>query len=129
MKRYENILGIHERALQVRSQRMDLLAQNLANISTPHFKARDLDFRKMLSEEQQMLQVRMATTHFRHMNNLESVQEGVVLRVPMNASADGNTVEAHVEQAKYGEAAAQFDATIRFLERRVSSIRTALKGE
>jgi flagellar basal-body rod protein FlgB len=50
-------------------------------------------------------------------------------RTPFNASVDGNTVELTVEQSKYGKAAADYQATLSFLENRVSSIRKALKGE
>jgi flagellar basal-body rod protein FlgB len=46
-----NALGIHERALQTRSQRLELLAQNIANADTPQYKARDLDFKKVMSGE------------------------------------------------------------------------------
>ncbi|MCE2774131.1 MAG: flagellar basal body protein, partial [Burkholderiaceae bacterium] len=31
--------GIHEQALKVRSQRMEVLARNIANADTPNFKA------------------------------------------------------------------------------------------
>ena len=55
--------------------------------------------------------------------------DGVVYTTPLNPSADGNTVEISVEQAKFGQAAAEYQATLRFLESRVSGIRKALKGE
>src|SRR5258705_10668120 len=42
-------LGIHAQALRVRSQRTELLANNLANADTPGFKARDIDFRQALA--------------------------------------------------------------------------------
>jgi flagellar basal-body rod protein FlgB len=48
---------------------------------------------------------------------------------PLNSSVDGNTVELSVEQAKYGRAAAKYQATLRFIESDVSGIRKALKGE
>jgi flagellar basal-body rod protein FlgB len=35
----------------------------------------------------------------------------------------------NVEQANYGRAAAQYQATLSFLESRVSSVRRALRGE
>ena len=41
----------------------------------------------------------------------------------------GNTVEISVEQAQYGKAAADYQATLNFLENRISGIRKALKGE
>ena len=40
----ESILGIHEAALLFRAQRMEVLAANLANADTPHYKARDIEF-------------------------------------------------------------------------------------
>ena len=33
-----NALGIHEKALRVRNQRMELLARNIANDDTPHLR-------------------------------------------------------------------------------------------
>ena len=45
---FDNILGIHASALQLRAQRMNMLASNIANAATPNYKARDLDFAKAL---------------------------------------------------------------------------------
>ena len=45
----DKALDIHARALDVRSRRMEVLARNIANADTPHFKARDVDFRSVLS--------------------------------------------------------------------------------
>ena len=43
------LFGIHGAALQVRAQRMGMLASNIANASTPGFKAKDVDFRAALA--------------------------------------------------------------------------------
>ena len=50
MELFNNPLGIHERALQARSQRLELIAQNIANADTPQYKARDLDFKKVMTQ-------------------------------------------------------------------------------
>lgn len=127
MKLLDNPFGIHEQAAAVRNRRLELLAANIANADTPHFKARDLDFKKILSAESA---APMAATSPRHFESGELENPGgIVFRVPYNSSVDGNTVEMNVEQAKYGEAAADFQATLSFLERRISGIRKALKGE
>ena len=127
MNLLDSPFGIHEKALAVRNQRLQLIASNIANADTPHFKARDLDFKRLLSGE---TPVPMAATDQRHfeVGETESTQ-GLVYRVPYNAAADGNTVEMGVEQAKYGEAASDFQTTLSFLEGRISGIRKALKGE
>jgi flagellar basal-body rod protein FlgB len=40
---FSSAFGIHERALGVRSQRMEVLARNIANADTPNYKAQDVD--------------------------------------------------------------------------------------
>src|SRR3546814_1665231 len=48
---FDKALGIHEKALSFRAQRAEVLANNIANADTPNFKARDLDFSKVLAEQ------------------------------------------------------------------------------
>jgi flagellar basal-body rod protein FlgB len=124
-----NALGIHEKALRVRNQRMEVLARNIANDDTPHFKARDIDFKTVMAEFKPS--ELMASTHGTHFGFGDDKidDDGMRYRTPFNASVDGNTVELTVEQAKYGKAAADYQATLSFLESRVSSIRKALRGE
>ena len=72
----------------------------------------------------------MAATNSRHFETGEiENSNGVVFRIPYNSAVDGNTVEINVEQAKYGEAASQYQATLQFLESRISGIRKSLRGE
>jgi flagellar basal-body rod protein FlgB len=50
-------------------------------------------------------------------------------RIPYDTSFDGNTVEMNVEQAKFGQAAADYQATLNILESRIGGIRKALRGD
>ena len=131
MELFNNPLGIHERALQARSQRLELIAQNIANSDTPQYKARDLDFKQLMNQEQSGKSIR--TTDQRHYAIAESDEnsfaQAVKFRNPLNPSFDDNTVEMSVEQSNYGKAASDYQATLSFLEGRVSGIRKALKGE
>ena len=43
------ISGIHPQALQLEAKRNELLAANLANVDTPNYKARDIDFKSALA--------------------------------------------------------------------------------
>ena len=45
----EAYLGIHPQALALEARRTDVLAANLANVDTPNYKARDLDFKAALA--------------------------------------------------------------------------------
>lgn len=124
-----NALGIHEQALQVRSRRLETLAQNIANADTPHFKARDVDFRAVMDRAHQH-DTQMNATRSGHYDIGQNVSpDGMRFRTPFNTSFDGNTVEMSVEQAHYGKAAADYQATLQFLESRVSGVRKALRGD
>src|SRR3546814_17013546 len=45
----DRLFGVHGKALALRSQRLSLLASNIANAATPHYKAQDIDFDKALA--------------------------------------------------------------------------------
>lgn len=122
-------LGVHEQALQVKSRRLEVLAQNIANADTPHYKARDIDFKAVMSEAQQQ-ETSMTATSSGHFGMGQGIDaDGMRFRTPFNTAFDGNTVEMSVEQAQYGKAAADYQATLNFLESRVSGIRKALRGD
>jgi len=129
MNLLDQTFGIHDKALQVRGRRMEVLAQNIANADTPYFKARDIDFKAMLgSIQSQDLQIQ--ATRENHYSAGESPADpGLLFRVPFNTAFDGNTVELSVEQAQYGKAAADFQATLQFLESDISGLRKALRGD
>lgn len=112
------IFGLHGTALALRSQRLALLASNIANAATPNYKARDIDFGKALAAAEQGRQ----TTG-------EAVKGALGYRVPIEASLDGNTVELSTEQTIFAENAVQYRTTLSFLEGRIGTIMQALRGE
>ncbi len=127
MNLIDNALGVHAQALGLRSKRMEVLARNIANADTPHYKAKDIDFRSVLKQSREDA---LNSTHNLHMKiAMEEDSGGEKYRVPFNASFDGNTVEMNVEQAKFGQVAADYQTTLNILENRVSGIRRALRGD
>lgn len=113
----ERLFGIHGAALELRSQRMGLLTSNIANAATPGYKARDIDFAAALSDRVSGASRRTAIEH-----NLR-------YRIPVMASADGNTVEVANEQLAFAENAVAYSATLSFVQGKVDTIKRALKGE
>jgi flagellar basal-body rod protein FlgB len=128
MKILDSAFAFTERTLAVRGQRMEVLSKNIANADTPNYKAQDVDFRSVLKGAQ--LPTAMNATQRGHFSESKMISDAnLFYTTPLNSSVDGNTVELSVEQAKYGRAAAQYQATLRFIESDVSGIRKALKGE
>ncbi len=127
MNMIDNALGVHAQALVLRSKRMEVLARNIANADTPHFKAKDLDFKSVLKQTKEAT---LNTTSNLHLPiPMDENPSGEKYRIPFNASFDGNTVEMNIEQAKFGQVAADYQATLNILENRVSGIRRALRGD
>lgn len=131
----ESIFGIHEQALMIRKEREGILANNLANADTPNFKARDIDWRKEIKTAQSQ----MDTNRFKpdlEMTNSKHIEASADLttddflkyRTPSQPSLDGNTVEPHIEKAKFMENAIQYQATLEFINGKISGIRAALTG-
>lgn len=111
------LFGIDGNALALRSQRMALLASNIANAATPNYKARDFDFQKALAAAN----AGQATD--------AAAQGSLGYRVPLETSLDGNTVELSTEQTQFAENAVQYRTTLSFLQGRIATVMTALKGE
>ena len=135
MKLFENVFNLHEKAIQLREQHLEVISRNIANVDTPNYKARGIDFEEALAkalnndqEEKQASDV--YTTHRGHLGGQPNrATADLLYTVPFNTSVDGNTVEMSVEQARYGKAAAKYQATLRFLESDIGGIRKALRGE
>ena len=127
MNMIDKALGVHAQALSVRSRRMELLGLNIANSDTPNFKAKDVDFKSVLQATQSST---LSITNKAHLPLTDSGSpDGEMYRIPFDTSFDGNTVEMNVEQAKFGQVAADYQTTLNILENRVSGIRRALRGD
>ncbi len=126
---FDKILGVHEQALQLRTQRASVIANNLANADTPNFKARDIDFKSVLNQ-QSAGNMALSTKHQRHISGFENPMfENTLYRIPNQPSIDGNTVEEQVEHAEYMKNALAFQASFEFLNSKFKGISKAFKGE
>ena len=129
---FNSALSIHPQALVLREKRGEILAANLANADTPDYKARDLDFKAVLNQSMssKSSEAGLKLTNQGHMAGQQTVLGANLLyRNPQQASLDGNTVEGHIEQAKYAENAVQYEASLNFLKSEFSGLITAIKGQ
>ncbi|MFM7000745.1 MAG: flagellar basal body rod protein FlgB [Limnohabitans sp.] len=129
MNLLNNMMGMQEQTLQLKARRLEVIAQNIANADTPNYKARDIDFKAVLGATQKQ-ETSMDATQSGHYAAAQALSpDGMRFRTPFNTSFDGNTVEMSLEQAQYGKAAGDYQATLNFLQSRIGGIRKALKGE
>ena len=126
---FNNALGIHAQALALREKRSEILAANLANADTPDYKARDLDFKAVLSQAIQSDKPLQRTREGHLPDQKTLLGADLLYRNPQQASLDGNTVETHIEQARYAENAVQYEASLRFINNKFSGLMSAIRGD
>lgn len=140
---FQSALGIHEQALYLRSHRAEVLGNNLANVDTPNFKARDVDFSSLLEQAKQQQSGKVssanafsidaskpARTDERHMNFGFNGDEGDLLYTqPTQPSIDGNTVEEHQEMARFAKNGMDFEASLYFLNSKFKGLQLAINGQ
>ena len=129
MSGLDKAFGVSPQVLALRTQKLNLLSANIANASTPDYKARDIDFRAAMStalnESSQLKR-----THEQHFDiNGATSGASVKYRVPSQASVDGNTVEMHREHTAFMATAVRYQASANFLDSKIRALRTAIKGE
>ena len=113
--------------------RQGVLAENVANADTPGYKARDIDFKSILSRQltpSGVEPIGLRNTHAGHIR-IGQPLPGVELqyRNPLQAPMDGNTVDSHIEYTRFAENTLRYQASLQFLGGRFKSLISAIKGE
>jgi len=131
----DTYLGVSAQALKVQSQRMEVLADNLANVDTPNYKARDIDFKTALAQAGSPDAALPLTTTMPGQVGGAAASGGLDIsgalkyRVPLAPSLDGNTVDAQMEQAAFADNTVRYQATLTFLSSRLKNLLTAITGQ
>lgn len=128
---FDKAFGLHESALNLKAQRAEVIANNLANADTPNFKARDFDFQTALAQASSNQSSKLTRTHVSHIDSRIGTDiPGLSYRIPFQPdTGDGNSVEAQIEQTKFAENAMQYQASLRMLDGKIKGLLTAIKGE
>ena len=129
----DNALGIFPQAAVLRSQRAEVLAANIANADTPGYQARDFDFNAALASamggESSGLGLEVTNAGHLSLGNGALGDTALQYRAPTQASLDQNTVDVQAERARFVENAMHYQATMRFIDSRVSGLLRAVRGD
>lgn len=127
MERLDQFLGVHGQALALRSERLAMLASNIANAATPGYKARDMDFSTLLTPPP--ASGLKATNPYHFASAQDDSSPRLRYRVPVEPSLDGNTVELVTEQLQFAETAVRYRSTLAILNGRISGLISSMKVE
>ncbi|WP_306605944.1 flagellar basal body rod protein FlgB [Azonexus sp.] len=125
-------VSVYSKALDLRAQRHQVLASNIANADTPHYKARDFDFSSAMASAMNGRSdgaLRLATTAKNHLSG--SGDGGLAklqFRTETQSAADGNTVDMDVERAQITDNAMQYQVLTQLIGDKFKGLRSAMAG-
>ncbi len=133
VNKLDELLRFQQTALSFRAAKQELLASNIANADTPAYKARDIDFASALKTAMagstHVLPVAQTSPMHLAAKTGGSVQGAPVLyRVPVQPSADGNTVDMDVERVQSADNALRYEASVRFISEQIKGMTVAIQG-
>lgn len=126
---FDKAFGVHDNALLLFERRTQLISENIANVDTPGYKARDINFNQVLQNQREQ-SVKLDVTHKSHINLSQGAfSENIEFRQVQQSSADGNTVDMQKEKAAFAENAVRYQTTLRVLSGKIMGLKSAFKGE
>jgi len=114
------------------SQRQKVVAENVANASTPGFKPKDLktqDFASMMQGNAPSEGIGLSVTRAGHISTESPGQTKVraVKSPDSETTLDGNSVVLEEQMIKMADSRMQFEAAIGFYQKSMDMLRTASK--
>ncbi|SES69704.1 flagellar basal-body rod protein FlgB [Nitrosomonas marina] len=131
ISKLDKTVNFHQQALGLRAARQELLASNIANADTPNFKAKDIDFSNVLKEKLATTApaTALSTTSPMHISNNKGsgISNSVLYRVPLQPSADGNTVDMDSERTRFADNSIKYDASLTFISGQFRNLLSAIQ--
>lgn len=133
----DGTLGFYRQALAVRGYRQEVLSADIANASTPGFKAVDVDF----AEAMKNASAGGASPHMLLVNDARQMQAGggaggataaaaraVKYQSGSEVSLDGNSVDLDHEKTAAAENAVDYEAVATFTSQTLKMLSVAING-
>ncbi len=134
LNRLTDTLAFHGQALSLRSERLRLIASNVANADTPGYVARDMNFAQALREATGTIKAMPAMAN-PQAGNLAAggfgarAETALLYANPSQTNLDRNTVDMDRERANFADNAVKFEATLRFINGDVRTMLDAIRGQ
>jgi flagellar basal-body rod protein FlgB len=133
LEQMSNRLDTLSSALQLRSARQQVIASNIANVDSPGYVARDIDFNAALQNAMSGKSMPgLAQTDARHLSITStegSIGSALAYTVQTQPSLDGNSVDLDQQRANFMDNAIQYESTLRFINGHVKTMLSAITGQ
>ncbi|MBW2052668.1 MAG: flagellar basal body rod protein FlgB [Deltaproteobacteria bacterium] len=133
-KIFGSTVDIMGKALNLRLNKHSFIASNLANMDTPGYKVKDLEFQKVLQQRlpDPSSKLSLRRTHPQHMpaQNVEkayaAAQKNVVTGVYGKDEAGNDVLDIDLEMSKLAKNHLMYNATVQMLAKAFAGIKYAI---
>ncbi|XJZ28492.1 flagellar basal body rod protein FlgB [Bacillota bacterium Lsc_1132] len=129
MNLFSNTITSLNQALNYSSLKQKVISQNIANVDTPNYKAKDVSFKEMLQNNINS-DIRTYKTDQRHLDFTPSAyyQPGVVTRQNVQYNNNGNSVDMDQEMADLATNQIYYNALVQQLNGKFSTLQNVIRG-
>ncbi len=122
-------------ALNFRAMRQDMISSNIANVDTPGYKSRDIEFENVLAARKAKIfhtpshKLKLAKTepgHLDPIDDTDSLRAEIFFRDGHLARNDGNTVDLDVETTEMAKNSVMYNALVAALKKDSAIFRSVL---
>lgn len=123
-----NYVNILDKAADAANLRNELLTNNIANVSTPNYKRKDLDFESILQGE--LAGEKNLSKAVKKANqNLETLDAQVYTdNASLSYRLDGNNVDINTEEARLAENQIKYQALVDLMNQEFARYNTVLSS-
>lgn len=113
-----------EKALDVAWKRNDIISENIANVDTPGYKRKDVQFKEYFTSELKNSSISNSKSKLANSENIRVIYDNSNYSYRL----DGNNVDPEREMAIMAENTIRYFTLINRLSSQFSKIRTIIKG-
>lgn len=127
MKLFDQTVHSLENSLHYSTKKNKVISNNIANVDTPNYKAKNVDFKGVLQEESSKLQLKQ--TEQKH---IPSTQNKHTNEVVTNANTmynhNGNNVDVDKEMAELAENQIYYRSLVDRINSKFQTLQTVVRG-
>jgi len=126
----DQTMAVLKKSLDLRAQKQQVIASNIANAETPGYSARKLEFEADLRNAIDTPETTIRPTHPKHfplgINGIEGVQGKLTKQLDSNPYGDGNSVSLDDEMFDLAENQLLFEAGGQILKKKLTMLKYAV---
>lgn len=129
MNLFDNTINTLTNSLDYASAKNRTIASNIANVDTPHYKAKKAEFKHVLNDSMTH-SIKNTKTHDRHIDFEKGIHKNYYISNQHNTvyNHNGNNVDIDKEMSGLAENQIYYQALVDRLNGKFSNIQTVLRG-